>query len=53
MAKWIENKVNFHPEVAIICGSGLGGIGELIENKIILPYTEIPDFPRSTGFKNY
>jgi len=48
IAKWIQNKVNFNPTVAIVCGSGLGGIGELIQEKIILPYTEIPEFPRST-----
>jgi len=50
MAKWISNKVNdFKPKVAIICGSGLGEIAELVEDKIILPYSDIPEFPRSTG----
>lgn len=50
MAKWISNKVNdFKPKIAIICGSGLGAIAELVEDKIVLPYTDIPEFPRSTG----
>ncbi len=37
------------PEIAIICGSGLGGLAELIINKIVIPYADIPHFPRSTG----
>ena len=37
------------PLVALICGSGLGSIANLVENKYILPYENIPDFPRSTG----
>lgn len=30
-------------------GSGLGDIAEIVENKFVLPYSQIPDFPRSTG----
>ena len=36
------------PAVAIVCGSGLGGIGDRVTDAKILPYTDIPDFPRST-----
>ena len=32
----------------LVCGSGLGDIAEMVENKIIVPYSEIPEFPRST-----
>lgn len=49
MAKWIQSRVNFKPIVGIICGSGLGEIADLIEDKVILPYSDIPEFPRSTG----
>lgn len=40
-----------YPKVAIICGSGLGGLAETIEPepKVELPYESIPNFPRSTG----
>lgn len=49
MADVIERKVNnFKPKVAIVCGSGLGEIADLVQNKIIVPYTDIPEFPRST-----
>lgn len=39
------------PKVAIICGSGLGGLAETIESdpKVELAYESIPNFPQSTG----
>lgn len=46
---FIQTKVSAKPEVAIICGSGLGGLAELIVNKTVIPYTDIPHFPKSTG----
>ncbi|CAF1091713.1 unnamed protein product [Rotaria sp. Silwood1] len=45
---FIQNIVSTKPEVAIICGSGLGGLAELVVNKIVIPYTDIPHFPRTT-----
>jgi xanthosine phosphorylase len=38
----------FIPRVAIILGSGLGGLADQIENPIVIPYAKIPGFPRST-----
>ena len=49
MAQWLQTKTDIKPLVGIICGSGLGNLGELVQNKTILAYDEIPDFPRSTG----
>jgi hypothetical protein len=39
------------PKVAIVCGSGLGGLADTIENdpKVEIPYGNIPNFPQSTG----
>lgn len=39
------------PKVAIVCGSGLGGLAETIdpEPKVELAYGTIPNFPKSTG----
>lgn len=39
------------PKVAIVCGSGLGGLADTIEAgpKVELPYETIPNFPQSTG----
>uniref|UniRef100_A0A914S140 purine-nucleoside phosphorylase n=1 Tax=Parascaris equorum TaxID=6256 RepID=A0A914S140_PAREQ len=33
------------PKVGIICGSGLGEIGDIIKESQILPYSKIPGFP--------
>jgi purine-nucleoside phosphorylase len=40
-----------NPKVAIVCGSGLGGLADTIEAepKVELKYGEIPNFPKSTG----
>lgn len=46
---FIQNLVPTKPEVAIICGSGLGGLAERVVDKIVIPYSNIPHFPRSTG----
>ncbi len=39
------------PAVAIICGSGLGGLAESVlpHPRHELSYADIPHFPRSTG----
>ena len=49
MVAFIQKKVQNKPDVAIICGSGLGGLAELVVNKTVIPYVDIPHFPRSTG----
>ncbi|CAG8561856.1 19450_t:CDS:2 [Dentiscutata erythropus] len=36
------------PKVAIICGSGLGQLADVIENKVEFDYKEIPGFVSST-----
>lgn len=45
---YIREKVKKIPKIAIILGSGLGSLADDIEEKIILPYKEIPNFPVST-----
>ena len=37
------------PKIGIVLGSGLGKLGEQIENPIVIPYREIPGFPISTA----
>ncbi len=48
-SKYIMGKIDEEPKVAIILGSGLGGIAEEVEGKISIPYEEIPNFPKSTA----
>ena len=48
-AKYIKEKIGgLKPKIAIILGSGLGVLSDEIENKIIIKYNEIPNFPVST-----
>ena len=45
---YIKKKTNFTPEYGVILGSGLGSFTDDIEIEVIIPYTEIPNFPVST-----
>ncbi|WP_373520485.1 purine-nucleoside phosphorylase [Aquiflexum sp.] len=47
-AEFIKKKIGGTPKVGIILGSGLGGLVDDIEEKSIIPYSEIPHFPVST-----
>ena len=44
----IRAKVSAEPKIGIILGTGLGGLGQKIEQPQALPYEAIPHFPRST-----
>ena len=39
----------FEPKVALVLGSGLGYLGDLVEHAIVVPYGEIPHFKHSTA----
>ena len=39
----------FCPKVAMVLGSGLGYLGDIVENPIIVPYGDIPHFKHSTA----
>ncbi len=48
-ADYIKGKIgNRSPKIAIILGSGLGVMSEEIEDKVIINYKDIPNFPVST-----
>lgn len=40
---------SFQPKVAMVLGSGLGYLGDVVENPIVVPYGEIPHFKASTA----
>ena len=49
-AEAIRAKIGeFKPAVAMVLGSGLGYLGDLVENAVIVPYGEIPHFKASTA----
>jgi len=47
-ADYILGQTKHRPKIGIICGSGLGGLANLLENVNKLPYSTIPHFPAST-----
>lgn len=49
-AEYIRGKIgSFSPKVAMVLGSGLGFMGDEVENGIAVPYGEIPHFKASTA----
>ena len=50
--EFIQSKIgNLAPEIGVVCGSGLGIIGDSIENSVKLDYNDIPHFQK-TGLYN-
>ena len=47
-ADFLRTKVADMPKLAIILGTGLGPLADMIEDKIVIPYKDIPNFPVST-----
>ena len=47
-ASYLMGKTKHYPKIAIICGSGLAGLADLLEETDIFPYSQIPNFPMST-----
>jgi purine-nucleoside phosphorylase len=46
--RYIEKHIHARPEIAIILGTGLGGLTRELSDTCIIPYDEIPEFPVST-----
>ena len=45
---WIRGRTEQRPSVGMVLGSGLGGLAERIEDRVVVPFEEIPEFPPST-----
>uniref|UniRef100_A0A646QC77 Purine nucleoside phosphorylase n=1 Tax=Hemiscolopendra marginata TaxID=943146 RepID=A0A646QC77_9MYRI len=48
IADFLLDKTKHRPRIGIICGSGLGNLADLLEEKDAFPYKDIPSFPVST-----
>jgi len=48
IAARIRAQIAFSPRVALILGSGLGGLAESVADAVVLPYTELPGWPVTT-----
>ena len=47
-AQYILAQTQLRPGIAIILGSGLGALVEAMEERVVIPYADIPNFPQST-----
>lgn len=48
-ADWLMAQTDVRPLVGIVCGSGLGGLADMLKDQVIFNYKDIPNFPQSTG----
>jgi purine-nucleoside phosphorylase len=44
----IRSKVASRPRVGLILGTGLGAVAESVQNAVIIPYHDLPDWPPAT-----
>lgn len=48
-AAYIKQKLGkYAPKIGLVLGSGLGDLGDQIEDALYIPYNEVPHFPEST-----
>lgn len=47
-ARFVKERAPLTPRVGLVLGSGWGDLAEALEERVPIPYTEIPGFPRST-----
>ncbi|XP_077401043.1 purine nucleoside phosphorylase 5a [Vanacampus margaritifer] len=47
-ADWLLAQTDVRPSVGIVCGSGLGGLVEMLKDQVAFNYRDIPNFPQST-----
>ncbi len=47
--EYIKSQTTLNPQYGLILGSGLGELAEEVEEKIVIPYKDIPNFLESTA----
>uniref|UniRef100_A0A8C4HG48 Purine nucleoside phosphorylase n=1 Tax=Dicentrarchus labrax TaxID=13489 RepID=A0A8C4HG48_DICLA len=47
-ADWLMAQTDVRPTVGIVCGSGLGGLADMLKDQVAFNYKDIPNFPQST-----
>ncbi len=45
---YIQARTQIKPQIAVILGSGLGGLADDVTAEAVFPYADLPDFPVST-----
>jgi len=47
-AQYIASRVSLRPEIGMVLGSGLGDYADTLQDRTVIPYADIPDFPLPT-----
>jgi purine-nucleoside phosphorylase len=47
-ANYLLSKTKYRPKIGIICGSGLSGLSDSLQNSVTINYDDIPNFPTAT-----
>ena len=47
-AAFIRQRLTTMPTIGLILGSGLGDFADTLENRVVIPFAEVPDFPQPT-----
>lgn len=47
-ADFLSQRTSIRPTVGLILGSGLGDFADTLENRDVIPFSQIPDFPQTT-----
>ena len=45
-AEFIRKQIRVQPRIVLVLGSGLGGFADELDDARVIPYSEIPHFPR-------
>ena len=45
---YIRTRIDAEPSVGMILGSGLGDFADTLDDRLVIPFTDIPDFPAAT-----
>ena len=48
MKQFIIDRTEFRASIAVVLGSGMGGFCDQMDDVILIPYKDIPDYPEST-----
>lgn len=47
-ADFLSQRITVKPTTGLILGSGLGDFADTLENRVVIPFSDIPDFPQAT-----
>lgn len=48
-ARFIQSRTELRPRIAVVLGSGLSGVADMVHAPEIFPFASIPHFPRATA----